>query len=288
MRRASWWMAVLFLCSCAAVAMAAGPKSAREQAEASMQVTGVIDIEADGSVSDYRIDHPEKLPPHLVSLLENAVDSWKFEPVLEGDQRVAVSTRASVRLIAKPADDGAYDLRIGGAAFESADDGHAPRSVLLGAPRYPASLAQRGVSGTVYLVLKVGRQGTVEDVIAEQVNLRVVASQSQMNQMRKQFEVTALKAARGWTFSPPDAGPEVDANHWSLRVPVDFVIGDGRSAGPAGEYGRWVGYVPGPRRSIPWAEKDDDFQASPDALVAGKLYSSRHSGPRLLTALGSN
>lgn len=134
MRKAIWLVAVAFLCTWTAVAMAAGPKSVRKQTEASMQVTGQIDIEADGSVSDYRIDHPEKLSPDLVSLLESTVDSWKFQPGLKGDRPVAVSTKASVRLIAKSADDGSYTVRIGGAAFESDDDGYAPRSVLIGAP----------------------------------------------------------------------------------------------------------------------------------------------------------
>ncbi|MDQ3511656.1 MAG: energy transducer TonB [Pseudomonadota bacterium] len=268
--------------------MAAGPNAIRKQAEASMQVTGQIDIEADGSVSDYRIDHREKLSPDLVSLLENTVDSWKFQPVLEGDRPVAVSTKVSVRLIAKPADDGSYTVRIGGAAFESDDDGYAPRKVLIGAPSYPRTLAQRGATGTVYLVLKVGRQGTVEDAIAEQVNLHVVASAARMKQMRDEFANSALKAARGWTFALPVAGPEVDASHWSLRVPVDFILSNSSTVSPAGEYGRWIGYVPGPRRSIPWSDNDEDFQAAPDAMLAGNFYSSRNNGPRLLTALGSD
>ena len=286
MRRTSW-LVVVFLCSFVAVAAAGGPKSVRKQAEASMQVTGVIDIEASGSVSDFRIDHPEKLSPDLVKLLGTMVAAWKFEPVLEDGRPVAVSTRTSVRLIAKPAEDGAYLLRIGGAAFGFGDNEHAPRKVSVKAPSYPMSPARGGVSGTVYLVLKVGRQGTVVDAIAEQVNLRVVAGEARMEQLRGQLAESALRAARGWTFAPPTAGPDIDADHWSLRVPVDFVIRAG-ATGPADEYGRWLGYVPGPRHPIPWAEKDDDFQAAPDALIAGDFYSSRHGGPRLLTDLGSN
>lgn len=289
MRRTGWFLLAALLCTWAAVAMAAGPKSIRKQVQASMQVTGVIDIEVDGSVSDYRIDHPEKLPPDLVSLLENAVGSWKFDPVLEGNRPIAVSAKAGVRLIAKPADDGGHTVSIAGASFEkTGNDGYGPRKILMGPPRYPPALARLGVSGTVYLVLKVGRHGTVEDAIAEQVNLRVVGSEPQMKRMRDQLAQSALAAARGWTFSPPVLGPEVDASHWSMRIPVDFYIGKGPSDLPRDEYGRWVGYVPGPRRSIPWAEKDDDFQTAPDALLAGNFYSSRHSGPRLLTALGPN
>lgn len=284
MRKASWTVAVMFVCAWASAAIAGGPRAVRKQVQASMQVTGVIDIEADGRVSGYRIDRPEKLSPDLIRLLETAVASWKFQPVLEAGRAVAVSTRVGVRLLAKPADDGAYDVSIRNASFESGDDGYSPRSVLLGAPRYPRDLAQRGAAGTVYLVLKVGRQGQVEEAIAEQVNLRVVANEAQMTRMRDQFAQSALRAARGWTFSPPVAGPEVDASHWSLRVPVDFVLGEK----PADQYGRWIGYVPGPRQSIPWANEDDDFKAAPDAMMAGNFYSSRNTGPRLLTPLGSN
>lgn len=288
MRRVNWLVAVVFLCTWAAAAIAAGPKSVREQVEASMQVTGTVDIETDGSVSGYRIDRAEKLSADLVGLLENAVHSWMFQPVLKGGRPVAASTKASLRLIASPANDGGYTVRIESAAFESGDDGYSPGKVLIEPPRYPRILAERGATGTVYLVIKVGRQGTVEDAIAEQVNLRVVASEARMKLMRDQFAQSALKAARGWTFSPPVAGPEVDASHWSLRVPVDFIMRDGPADESTDEYGRWVGYVPGPRRSIPWADKDDDFRAAPDAMIAGGFYSSRNTGPRLLTALGSD
>lgn len=288
MRKAIWLVAVAVLCTWTAVAMANGPNSARKRAEASMQVTGQIDIEADGSVSDYRIDHLEKLSPNLVSQLKNAVESWKFEPTLVGDRPVAVSTKVSVLLIAKPADNGSHSVRIGGAAFDTGEDSSVPKTALIGKPRYPMSLAEHGATAMVYLVLKVGRQGTVEDVIVEQVNLRVVAGAGRMTQMRNDFANSALKAARGWTFTLPVAGPEVDASHWSLRVPVDFILSDGSTVNPEDEYGRWIGYVPGPRHSIPWLDKDEEFQAPPDAMVAGNFYSSRNSGPRLLTALGSD
>ncbi|MDQ3289389.1 MAG: energy transducer TonB [Pseudomonadota bacterium] len=277
-------MTALLLCVWASAAAAGGPQAVRKQVQASMQVTGMIDIQTDGKVGGYRIDHPEKLSPDLLQLVASSVPSWEFEPVLQEGRAVAVSTSVGIRLVAKPADGGGHEVSIQDASFEAGNDGYGPRILLLVPPLYPTDMAQRSASGTVYLVLKVGRQGTVEDVIVEQVNLRVVASEYGMAQMRRRFSQSALQAARGWTFSPPVLGPDVDASHWSLRVPVDFVLGED----PSEQYGRWIGYVPGPRRDIPWADDEDDFAAAPDAMVPGSFYSSRNGGPRLLTRLGSN
>ena len=132
----------------------------------------------------------------------------------------------------------------------------------------------------MYLVLRVGRDGTVQEVVAEQVNLRVLASEREMAVFRDLLARPAMMTARKWQFDFPTRGEDADKPFMSVRVPVDFVMPD-RSSEKAGE---WNAYVPGPRQPVPWRDWNADFQA-PDALASGGVYPDRPTGPRLLTGL---
>ena len=92
----------------------------------------------------------------------------------------------------------------------------------MGPPRYPDEAARSGVAGTVYLLVRVGRDGKVEDVVAEQTNLKVVAKERDMNAFRGMLERASVAAARRWMFAPPKAGPGANEDHWVVRVPVDY------------------------------------------------------------------
>jgi hypothetical protein len=119
----------------------------------------------------------------------------------------------------------------------------------------------------VYVVLKVGRDGRVADVLVEQVNLRVSGDPETMDRVRNRMSAAVLKAARRWTFTPPTTGPTVDDPHWLVRVPVEFTV-VGRDRTEAESYGRWVAYVPGPRQSAPWVPEESSGN---DAIAAGSL-----------------
>jgi hypothetical protein len=139
-----------------------------------------------------------------------------------------------------------------------------------------------GAAGTAYLVLKIGRDGRVADAVAEQVNLRVVASEKNMARLRKLFAGAALAGAKKWTFNPPTIGEEADDPYWSVRVPVAFFTDHLQLPKDT----EWHSYVPGPRNPIPWrSEQPTD---SPDALAAGGVYPLDNNGPRLLTPLGGS
>src|SRR5690606_19342409 len=71
-----------------AVAVAA-PKHVREQTEASMLLTGTIDIAADGSVRGYSIDHEDKVPDYVLANIAGMVPGWRFEPTLVDGKPVA-------------------------------------------------------------------------------------------------------------------------------------------------------------------------------------------------------
>ncbi|HUD40552.1 MAG TPA: energy transducer TonB [Dokdonella sp.] len=283
------WSTILML-MWSASALAASPTTVRKQIEASMLVTGSVLIEPDGSVGQLEIDDRAALPTEVAGLIESAGSAWKFEPVrVDGIARRA-KARMSLLLVANRRDDGKYGVSIrsgyfGEDAMTAEERQHRADSIRLLSrkpnPTYPMGASEKGARGTVYLAVKVGRQGMVEDVIVEQVNLRYVASESEMRKMRDMFARSALAAVKNWTFQPPTEGASASADFWSVRVPIryDFDV-------KAPSYGEWQAYVPGPRQPIPWSGRAPVENDSPDALVAGGIYEIG-KGMQLLTPLQS-
>lgn len=273
----------LLLCVCCAVA--GGRAAVRRQMEMSMLVTGSIDIGSDGSVSAHAVDQPGKIPPGVLQLIGQAVPRWRFEPILVDGRAVPARARMGLRVVARQQDDGTYTLGIRSASFgeEGGVEEESVTAARMTSPRYPVAAAASNVSGTVYLVLKVGRAGTVDDVVDEQVNLTVLGTEMQMQQARRLLANAAKVAARNWEFRVPTRGERVDDPYWSARVPVEFALYDGAGKpGNVDPYGSWQAYIPGPRTEAPWAR--DSASNAPDAMVAGGVYPTG-SGPRLLTPL---
>ncbi|MGN7727290.1 energy transducer TonB [Luteimonas sp. 22616] len=277
------WLAgvgLALLCM-ADIATAATPKEVRKQVEASMLLTGTISIEADGSVRGYNIDDQDKVPEYVLSNIGKWVPTWRFSPVLVDGKPVPARAKMSLRMRAEPSGDDKFSLYIAGASFGESQ-GPSTDSITkleMQPPRFPPDVARVGGKGVVYLVLKVGRQGVVEDVVAEQVNLTTYASDRQMERFRRSLAEAAIEKAREWTFRPPSTGEHAGDASWSVRVPVDF--------GYRGEkevaYGQWEGYLPGPQRRAPWLQGREG-EAGNDALASGMLQMVG-TGPRLLTPL---
>lgn len=271
------------------IAHAQTAREMRKQVEGSMLVTGSIDIDRDGAITAHSIDQQEKLPPYVVSLIDRAVPALRFEPYLVDGAAVAARAKMSLRLVAAPhGESGDMNVGIRSAHFGEYDptvtDEVRPAKRMT-PPRYPESVVSAGGQGTAYLVLQIGRDGTVTDAVAEQVNLRVLGNQREMERIRRVLAQASLAAARKWTFTPPTTGEHVDAPYWSIRVPVDFMLSDNGRVGTTA-YGTWEGYVPGPRQHATWV-RDADDAGSPDALMAdGGIYPA--SSPfKLLTPFES-
>lgn len=254
--------------SCAV--LAAGPDAVRKREEATMLVTGRIDVMPDGSVHGYSIDRPEKVPAAVTDLIQKNVPNWKFK--IADNSNVIEQARMNLRIVAKPTDDGQYAIRIASSSFgEQKDLGSEYVSAKdRAAPKYPLSAEKARVDGTVYLFLRVGRQGQVEDAVAEQVNLRQYGSDMEMQRYRDVLADAALKAAKTWTFNTPTTGKHVADAYWNVRVPVAFNL-KVRGAPEDDTYGKWQGYIPGPRQPIPWAQKTPQLSISPDAIPAGSI-----------------
>jgi len=261
-----------------------GRAEVRKQAEASMLVTGTIDIDASGNVTSYRIEQADALPKAMLDVVDGRVRGWRFEPVVVDGKARPARAPMQLRLVTKQEGD-RYLLRIAGASFSTYDknDTESPRlrGGKLSPPKYPELAYFNNVSGTVYLVARVGRDGSVEEAIAEQVNLRAVGTEKEMAQFRYLLgEETRRVALRHWKFNFPTTGPDADAPFVSVRVPVDFVFHGQQQEAP----GKWIAYVPGPRQEVPWRNWDAAVQA-PDAVLAGGIYPDKPKGPRLLTDL---
>ncbi|WP_157745256.1 protein tonB [Luteimonas chenhongjianii] len=284
-RTLSALLGIAFLAAAAPVADAQNARQARQQVEASMLVTGHVDIDRDGRVSAHVLDRPDKLPPYVIDLVERALPALRFEPILVDGAPVLARAKMSIRLVAKPTGDGDgnMQLRIAGAHFGeeySDSDRTSVRRSNLRPPRYPMNIAQIGGKGTVYLLVQVGRDGRPMDVVAEQVNLTAVGSAREMEMIRTALAKTAVDNARKhWVFTPPDAGEAAGRDYWVVRVPVDFRLDNsGETA-----HGKWIAYHPGPVQRPAWAAPAP-LGFSPDTLVAGGM-TPESSRFKLLTAL---
>jgi hypothetical protein len=264
---------------------AADTEAVRKRVESSMLLTGSIVITPEGAVRSFQIDQADKVPAPVQELLQKNVPQWAFQ--LAPEQGEPVDTRATmnVRVVANEQADGNYALSIRGVHFGDYAPGENVSSKTRVAPRYPIEAVSARAPGTVYVLLEVGRQGQVEDAIAEQVNLEVVGSDQEMTRLREVLADASLRAARRWTFNPPTTGPLVQAEHWFVRVPVQFNL-SGPGQRPQAGYGQWRTYVPGPRQTAPWGQNSKLADSSADALPDGGIASAQ-SSLHLLTPLGS-
>ncbi len=289
--RTSLFLAVALAMGAGAVtfdsAQAQTAREVRKQAEASMTLSGVIDIGREGQVEGFQLDHRDKVAVDVAAMVDGAVKSWRFEPVRVDGQPVAARTYAQLRLLASNLSDGTMQVRLADANFGKSPDAPAQSTndvtaVRMRPPAFPANAVAIRGQGQVMLLLRVGRDGKVADVIAEQTNLTVVAPERTMQMLRDAFARTSISAARGWIFNPPTTGEDKDREFWTLRVPVSYSFEPRET-----RYGRWSAYIPGPRQKAPWKTGEDEKATGTDLLPEGGVYMvGRDEGPRLLTPLG--
>ena len=276
------------LVACATVLLLLAPAaSARKldpellaQAEASMIVTGRIDIAPDGSVDGFDLDRAGELPDYIVGFIGDTVPGWRFEPVLQHGKPVHARATMTLRLLGTPIDGGSLKISMKGATFGEGGDPAVPRSQRMKPPAYPAGALRSNVQGDVYLLLKVDLAGKVEEVAVEQVNLRTIVVGRRAENFRKQLAAAAVGAARRWRFTETAPGDVPDRGYWTFRLPVTYSLG----GVPQPRYGQWQPYFPGERHPRPEWVGGDDEGGSADALVAGHPHAIG-TGPKLLTPL---
>lgn len=254
------------------MALAAGPRGERELMQASMLVTGSITVGPDGSVKSHVVDHPRQLPPEVVNLIERNAPLWRFMPVVRNGRPVIAEAAMSLRVLARPVGDREYALSINGTHFgrPSSHDETGGTSISYKHrqhPGYPVPAAKARVSGTVYLLLAINRQGLVDRAGAEQVNLDVLGGDREMSRWRGMLAKAALDAAREWTFNVPAPADDAAPANRLVRVSVVFTL----TPESAEQYGSWHLYVPGPRATPAWAGNLDSV-GNADAVRADSVF----------------
>lgn len=220
------------------------------------EATGEISIDADGSVHDLALD--EGLEPQVASALERRIRGWKFEPIIHDGRAVDAKTRISIQLSGVPASGDRYALQIDSVSFGSPASSH-----VMQPPAYPPDLGRHGIGAKVVLVIRTDREGNASDLHVEQVSLTSDSGEKRkLARWRNLAASAAVTAARGWKFDLTeivDGQPQVA----TVRVPVEFVMGSAK---------RWVQYVPGEKRPIPWRSDSDDLeQGLADLLRNGEM-----------------
>ncbi len=273
-------LCALLACSFA-VSAGKGPGAVRKQIESALYVTGTIDISPAGDVVAHALDQQDKLPKGIVDMAARILPQWKFEPVALQGMKVSRS-KMNLLFIGKKLDNGDFSIDLRSATFSG---GNPDELVSLEAkqrrlPKYPDQLLGAGISGTVFVMVKIGRDGKVIAAEASHVNLRVIGSESEMDLWRSALARNSIAAIKRWTFIAPKTGPEAEKAYWAGTLPVDYLIGGQKS--PA--YGTWQTYVAGPKALIPW--QDDTFKpgVNPDALTPNTFHPAG-AGRQLLTPL---
>jgi hypothetical protein len=257
--------------------VASAPASVRDQVESSLLVTGSIEVDASGEVIAHRIDQPERIYPAVLALVDRAIAGWRFQPAMRNGQPRAMDANMRLFLVARRAGDGEVAVRIASAHFREPGAPETDQVQLerRGRLAFPGVLVRRGVSGTVYVAVRLDREGHVADAAVRQVDLTVIASPADMARWRDLLARPTLAAARRWTFRVPTTGPHAGKDHYTGVLPVAYSFNRGPPA-----YGEWQAYVPGPRADIAWL--DEDAVAS-EALPEGEF--AQDAGLRLLTPL---
>jgi hypothetical protein len=263
---------ILVLCVTSAVQAASSPNPV---IAAKLMVKGTITVGTDGHVAGYALEQPGKLPKVVVQMLDKTIPDWTFVPVKVDGHPARVRAKMHLMLIATPQPDKRYSIRIDGSSFNRSTGSSDENLRYTGhrtPPHYPRSARMNGVSGTVYLVLRVNRQGRVDKLAAEHVDLMIKGSARQMKRWRDSLADASMKAARTWHFKVPTKGPQAHAGHWFALIPVTFKLaGRFRYA-----YGDWQLFIPGPHQYIPWVDRAE--LARDTALPDGSIQTLGHPG----------
>jgi hypothetical protein len=268
----------LLTCSFA-VSAAKGPGAVRKQVESSLLVTGSIDVDASGKVVGYALDEPQALPEGIVAMAAAQVPLWAFEPMVLPADQTRTHSQMSLRFIAKKSEGQQSVVSLQGAQFFNQRNAVGfPIDREHSAPiLYPLAMRRLYVTGTVYMAVRVDRDGKVLDSAVEQINLTVVGSESETERWRQVLGRHWQQGVKGLRFDIPDSA--FAENNSTLSGRIGFYYKNANS--PSWKYGDWEPHVPGPHTRIDWLPDPD---ARPDTFRPGTLHTAG-SDRRLLTPL---
>jgi len=257
-------------------------QATRSQIEATMLVSGSLSVDETGRVTANTVDHPEQLPAAVVQLVQQTLPTFRFQPVLHDGKPQPVHAAMHLVVAANQVDPKHVAIRIRSARFTESGTASSEQITVdhRGLLRFPEEAIKAGVSGTVYVAVRIDRSGTVLDAQVQQVNLRVVDNARQMKHWRDAFAKPTLAGIRHFTFNVPTNGSHADDQAFTGILPVSYYVDN---QGPP-KYGQWDPYVPGPRQDIAWL--DDEEVGASEAIPDG-AFAQTGTDMKLLTPLGS-
>jgi len=247
-----------------------GPRAVRKTIEASMRVTGEIVVTHEGKVASYVLDQADTMPEEAKQLLERFVPQAEFEVRNASGKPGSTTLKMSVQLLAQPLPDGGMVIKVADTYFSHKNS--SPTTVdgitrlQMKPPSYPMNAAAAGVSGTVYVIVRINPDGSVGDVHAERVDMQVVAGERELELWRGVLAKSALAASKKWTFTLSPERLAMPGNI-NVRVPVSYFL-QGRTK-PAKD-GQWHSYVPGSYHPVPWEK--NIAEEGIGAMAPGQLY----------------
>jgi hypothetical protein len=243
------------------------PPAALEQVTL-MRVHGEITIDAEGKVTALEVD--PRVPDSIAANVVRIGSAWRFHPVVVDGRPTAAKARLRLVLTAQSIGDG-YEARVDSVSFPGLDDEAAREGFARGStrpPLYPRGLMYAGVTGSVSLLMRVGVDGRVEEVVAAQTFLdRVRGPDETLKKAIGMFESSALEAARRWTVKVPADIATRPPERRTVAVSVSFILGGRPDASQS--VGRWESFVRAPFRDAPWMPRSQGKAALANAEAGG-------------------
>jgi hypothetical protein len=169
------------------------------------EARGTLTIEPDGRVSEVSLS--EALKPPLRALYEDAIRAWTFQPVEVDGQVVRALGHMRLDLYMEIRGSALVSAGITKVDFvdpPSGATGPRPGERRLTPPRYPPSLAARGMGGRVELLVETDAAGRVTRVATRGGVLHARAEGAEPGAVRRAFAELAEaseRAAKRWTVT---------------------------------------------------------------------------------------
>lgn len=144
-----------------------------------------VEVDPDGAV---RIGEVRGVAQALRKLVESRLSTLQLQPARRNAEKLAARSQLRGEVVLKPAPNDEYEVDTG-------EPRVAPCAVSQAVPRFPATMAREGKSGSVLLEVRIGIDG------------HVVSAQA-LQSTRREFSDAALESARQWTFEPQWLGGE--------------------------------------------------------------------------------
>lgn len=200
-----------------APAFAAGPEPRTDRLEADAR--GTLIIEPDGRVSEVTL--PDALEEPLRGLFADAIKAWTFEPVTVDGQVVRAVAHMDLDLYITVRGKDLVGAGIERVVFidpPAVGEAAASERASMRPPRFPESLAARGIGGRVLLKVQTDAAGRVERVATRDGALFVLRERTTEREIQRAFNQlaeTSERAVSRWVMpNCPD----------SCLVPIHFTI----------------------------------------------------------------